>query len=99
MQPSKNPWFRHLKNFWQKYRNLLLSFSGLIDITKCETEILQLVLDGLKNGEIADKLTISERTVEFHKQNIYLKLKANNVVDLYKAALRLNLIHEKSSFY
>jgi len=53
----------------------------------------------LKNGEIADKLTISERTVEFHKQNIYLKFEANNVVDLYKAALRLNLIHEKSSLF
>lgn len=70
-----------------------------LNITKREIEILQLVLDGLKNREIADKLTISERTVEFHKQNIYLKLEVNNSVDLYKAATRLNLTNEKVSFF
>jgi DNA-binding NarL/FixJ family response regulator len=62
-------------------------------ITKRESEILQLVIDGLKNREIAGRLNISERTVEFHKQNIYLKLEVNNSVDLYKAAQRYNLMH------
>ena len=71
--------------------------SQQFNMTKRETEILQLVLDGLKNREIADELCISERTVEFHKQNIYLKLEVNNSVDLYKVALKLNLITEKKS--
>lgn len=68
-----------------------------ISITRRETEILQLIFDGNKNREIAEKLTIAERTVEFHKQNIYLKLDVNNTVDLYKAALRLNLITGKTA--
>jgi DNA-binding NarL/FixJ family response regulator len=67
-------------------------------ISKREAEILQLILDGYKNREIAEKLCIAERTVEFHKQNIYLKLDVNNSVDLYKAAMRLNLLSFKDSF-
>ena len=61
-------------------------------MTKRETEIIELVLNGMKNREISVELNIAERTVEFHKQNIYLKLGVNNSVDLYKAAQRLNLI-------
>lgn len=68
-----------------------------LHITKRESEILNLVFDGNKNREIAEKLKITERTVEFHKQNIYLKLDVNNTVDLYKAALRLNLITDKTA--
>lgn len=66
-----------------------------ISITKREKEILDYVLDGCKNREIAGKLNIAERTVEFHKQNIYLKLDVNNSVDLYKTAQRLNLLTER----
>lgn len=62
------------------------------NITKRELEILQLVVDGCKNREIAEKLSIAERTVEFHKQNIYLKLEVNNSVDLVKKAFRSNLV-------
>lgn len=70
-------------------------FNQQINITKREKEILDFVLEGLKNREIASKLNIAERTVEFHKQNIYLKLDVNNSVDLFKAAQRLNLLVER----
>ena len=66
-----------------------------IYFTKREKEILDFVLEGCKNREIAEKLNIAERTVEFHKQNIYLKLDVNNLVDLYKAAQRHNLLSER----
>lgn len=64
------------------------------NITKRESEILNLILDGHKNKKIAKNLSIAERTVEFHKQNLYMKLEVNNAIDLYKAALRLNLLSE-----
>ena len=70
-----------------------------LNITKREFEILQLIIDGLKNREIAESLNISERTVEFHKQNIYLKLGVTNSVDLYKTAMRLNLMAKKNSIF
>lgn len=69
------------------------------NITKREFEILHYVLEGFKNKEIAEKLSIAERTVEFHKQNIYLKLEVTSSIDLYKAAKRLNLLTIKDSFY
>jgi DNA-binding NarL/FixJ family response regulator len=67
------------------------------NITKRESEILNLILDGNKNKEIAKSLSIAERTVEFHKQNLYMKLEVNNAIDLYKAALRLNLVLQKDT--
>jgi len=39
-----------------------------------EREILALAAQGLDNAEIADRLTLSVRTVERHFQNVYLKL-------------------------
>ena len=39
-----------------------------------EREILLLAAEGLDNGEIAERLTLSVRTVERHFQNAYLKL-------------------------
>lgn len=67
------------------------------NITKRESEILNLILDGHKNKKIAKNLSIAERTVEFHKQNLYMKLEVNNAIDLYKAALRLNLVYPKDT--
>lgn len=67
------------------------------NITKREAEILNLILSGYKNKEIAKNLSIAERTVEFHKQNLYMKLEVNNAIDLYKAALRLNLLYPKAT--
>jgi DNA-binding CsgD family transcriptional regulator len=45
-----------------------------LDISGREREILLLAAEGLDNAEIADRLTLSVRTVERHFQNIYLKL-------------------------
>ena len=68
-----------------------------LNITKRESEILQHIVAGCRNKEIAAKLNIAERTVEFHKQNIYVKFEVNKSVELYKAAQRHNLIYEKAS--
>jgi len=67
-------------------------------ITKRELEIIQLISEGLRNKEIAERLSISERTVEFHKQNIYLKLKVNNNIDLVKRAVHNRLLEIKDVF-
>ncbi len=53
-----------------------------------EKQILQMVVDGLQNQEIADKLFISIRTVESHKNHIMQKLGIKSIVELIKYALR-----------
>ena len=46
----------------------------LSDLTLRELEILQLVLAGYTNKAIANEIFISEKTVEFHLDNIYTKV-------------------------
>jgi DNA-binding NarL/FixJ family response regulator len=46
----------------------------LTDLTARELEIMQLVLAGYTNKAIAAEIFISEKTVEFHLDNIYNKL-------------------------
>ena len=51
---------------------------GAQQLTARETEILALVSEGLTNAQVANRLRVSENTVKFHLQNLYLKLKLNN---------------------
>lgn len=60
-------------------------------LTKREKEIINLVVDGLSNKEIADKLCISIRTVDSHKNNIMQKLNLKSSVELVKYAIKNNL--------
>ncbi len=53
-----------------------------------EIGILKLVADGLTYKEIGDRLMISTRTVEAHRNNIIQKLGLNNNAELIKYAVR-----------
>ena len=46
--------------------------------TAREIQVLRLVEEGLKNKAIAQRLSTSERTVQFHKTNIFAKLSARS---------------------
>ena len=61
-------------------------------LTKRETEVLTLVANGLMNKEVADKLHISVRTVDCHKNNIMSKLNLNTTAELVKYAIRNHII-------
>lgn len=63
-----------------------------VQLTKREIEVLNDISDGLKSQEIAEKLFISERTVEAHRGNIMKKLHAKNMAELIKKAMNLGLI-------
>ncbi len=62
------------------------------NLTPREKEIVALVCDGLTNKEIADRLSISVRTVDCHKNNILQKLGLRSSVDLVKYAIKNRLI-------
>lgn len=63
-----------------------------IHLTNREMEVLNDIANGLKSQEIADKLFISERTVEAHRGNIMKKIGAKNMAELIKKAMTLGLI-------
>ncbi|MBO9635263.1 MAG: response regulator transcription factor, partial [Chitinophagaceae bacterium] len=60
-------------------------------LTKREKEILQLIAQGLRNQEIADKLSLSVRTIENHRFNLIQKLQVNNAAALIRKAIDLGL--------
>jgi len=59
-----------------------------------EKEILNLVSKELSNEEIANRLFISERTVETHRRNIFTKTKTKSIVGLIKYAIKSGLISQ-----
>lgn len=61
------------------------------DLTNREREILRLYADGFSNQEISEKLNISTRTVETHKNNIMQKFNFRSTVDMVKFAIRNKL--------
>ena len=52
-----------------------------------EMEIIELVADGLTNQEIAERLTISKRTVDNHVSNMFTKTGSKNRVALLNWAM------------
>lgn len=61
-------------------------------LSKREIEVLRLFGEGLTNQEIADKLFISIRTVESHKNHIMARLELKTTVDLLKFAIRNHIV-------
>jgi DNA-binding NarL/FixJ family response regulator len=65
---------------------------GSPTITGREREILNEVAAGLSNKQIADKLSISTRTVETHRMNLLKKLDAGNSAELIRKASEYHMI-------
>ncbi len=63
------------------------SNSGQMALSAREMEIIELVADGLTNQEIAQKLTISKRTVDNHVSNMFTKTGSKNRVALLNWAM------------
>ena len=78
-----------MQSIEDEYRKEKMS---MVQLSDREAEILELICQGLTNKEIADKLFISVRTVESHKNHIMQKLNLKTSVDLVKFAIRNNLI-------
>lgn len=61
-------------------------------LTKREFDILQQVVNGASNKEIADNLFVSYNTVKFHMKNLYAKVGAKNRVNLTQIARTMALL-------
>ncbi len=60
-------------------------------LTKRESEILQLIIAGRTNKEIAQTLYRAERTVEYHRNRLMRKLGVHTAADLVKHAIVMGL--------
>ena len=74
--------------------------TGVFDIlTEREREVLTLIAQGLSNQEIADKLVISIKTVNRHRENIMAKLNLHSRVELVRYAIEKGLIELDAGSY
>src|SRR5438874_645491 len=61
-------------------------------LTNRESEIVQMLAEGKSNKEIANKLSISVKTVETHRATVMRKLEINSIVELVHYAIRNQLV-------
>jgi len=63
-------------------------YTKVINLTRRERQILQLIAEGFINKEIARKLNISLNTVHIHRKNIMQKLDIHKQANLFRYALK-----------
>ena len=64
-------------------------------LTAREQEVMNLVVSGMLNKQIASEIGTSEATVKIHRGNVMRKMKAGSVVDLVRMADKLKLSPRK----
>ena len=57
-----------------------------------EREVLQAVAEGFSTKQIAEKLTVSVKTIEAHRANLMKKLEARSAVELTRCAYEMGII-------
>lgn len=62
------------------------------ELSEREIQVLQLICKQLSAKEIADKLCLSERTIEGHRKRMLVKTKSKNVVGLILWGVKNNII-------
>ncbi len=77
-------------------RNTGSKSRGTSDLTEREREIIGLVCRGFTSRDIGTLLTISVKTVEKHRANIYTKLGISNIADLACYALQEGIVTRTS---
>jgi two-component system response regulator NreC len=82
-----------MKNYVNKaQKKSNLETKTVESLTTREREILKLYAEGYSNQEIADKLCISNRTVDAHKNNIMQKFEFKSTVDMVKFAIKNDIV-------
>ena len=64
---------------------------GNVELTPTELKVVQLVAQGMANREIAEKLNVSQRTIESHVSNMLNKTNFHNRTELARWAIESNM--------
>ena len=88
------------RSFLQKVRSILqermlANASPCGPLTKTETRVLRLIIDGKTNRDIADLIHRSVRTVEVHRAHIMHKFGVSDVVELVKLCAAMGAMNSE----
>lgn len=78
-----------------RLRLLRRSRERLQRLTPRETEVMELVAEGLRNQDVAEVLGISEQTVKVHRGRVMRKLKVDSVAALVRLATEREMLGER----
>jgi LuxR family maltose regulon positive regulatory protein len=86
-------WLERLIELCRQYsKNLQVRNQTEALLTRRETEVLELLVQGLTQKEIAEKLYLSVSGVKRHLESMYIKLGANNKIAAIEKARSLNIL-------
>lgn len=77
----------------QRYAQHMTGTRTDFEISERELEVLELIAEGYTNIEIADKIFLSKRTVEGHRQNLIDKAGVKNTAHLVKFAFENGILN------
>ena len=83
--------FRRLEAGRSEHRRKSSTISRYETLTPREKEILAFIVEGISNKDLAEKLQISNRTIEVHRSRIMHKMKADSLPDLVRMAAICNI--------
>ncbi|MEZ6129560.1 MAG: helix-turn-helix transcriptional regulator [Planctomycetaceae bacterium] len=77
------------ENIWSRAVDFRQKLTGL---SKRETDVLELVYEGLTNREVGERVEISPKTIEKHRASIMRKLKIRGIVELIRRMTEASLV-------
>lgn len=81
-----------LTHVLKRINRSILVAENSIEFSSREIEVLELIAEGLTNQEISDRLFISKRTVEGHRQSLTDKTGCRNTASLIKYAMMHDIL-------
>lgn len=87
----------HLETSPRRLKNVVTNETAepenlLEQLTRRQSEILQLIAEGQNTKQIAELLKVSPKTVEYHRMKLMVGLNLHDVPGLVRYALRVGLI-------
>ena len=67
-------------------------FKGRVQLTHRQLEVALMIADGLSSTEIADRLDLSPKTVDYHRRSIYKAVGVESAVLLVRYLIREGLL-------
>jgi FixJ family two-component response regulator len=84
--------FHRLEAQQEEHRRKSRALQRHQSLTPREKEILAFIVQGISNKQLAEKLQVSNRTIEVHRSRIMRKMQADSLPDLVRMATLCNIV-------